>query len=386
VNSLAAALLAFALAGPPPATTPPAASLRPNPPVAIDATRPVDLVICLDTSGSMDDLLDSVRARVWDIVNELGRMTPRPELRVGLVTFGSPVVASAEDGFVVLRTDLTSDLDALHGQLMALKADGGDELVGRALQVAVDRMSWSQDPSGLRLIFIAGNESADQGVEQADFRAVAEAARRQDVIINALYAGSRDAAVGEKWPEVARAGGGNFSAIDASAGLFQVATPHDQELLDLNVRLNATYLPYGEQGAAGLANQLVQDNNATRLGVQSCSSRIVAKGSALYDSSAWDLVDAALRDDFQWAALRDADLPEALRPLTPEQRQAHVDALRATRQGIQERIEAVSKDRERFLGQRREEQSKEQGPGLDEALRGALVEQAGAKGFLWDGC
>jgi hypothetical protein len=360
--------------------------LRPNPPVALDATRPVDLVICLDTSGSMDDLLDSVRARVWDIVNELGRMTPRPELRVGLVTFGSPLLASAEDGFVVLRTDLTSDLDALHGQLMALETDGGDELVGRALQVAVDRMSWSKDPDGLRLIFVAGNESADQGVEQADFRAVGEAARRRDVVVNALYAGSRERAVSEGWPDVARAGGGTFSAIDASASLLQVATPHDQELLELNARLNATYLPYGERGATGLANQLVQDNNATRLGVQSCSSRIVAKGSALYDSSAWDLVDATLRDDFQWAALRDADLPEVLRPLTPERRKAHVEALRATREGIQERIEAVSQDRERFLDRHRRKRATEKGPGLDEALRGALIEQAGTKGFLWEGC
>ena len=42
------------------------------------------------------------------------------ELRVGLVSFGSPNVASAEEGFVKVHTDLTSDLDALYGKLMAL--------------------------------------------------------------------------------------------------------------------------------------------------------------------------------------------------------------------------------------------------------------------------
>ena len=45
-------------------------------------TRPVDVVVMLDTSGSMEDLLDATRARVWDVVNELGRMKPTPELRV----------------------------------------------------------------------------------------------------------------------------------------------------------------------------------------------------------------------------------------------------------------------------------------------------------------
>ncbi len=52
-------------------------------------TRPVDVVVMLDTSGSMEDLLDATRARVWDVVNELGRMKPTPELRVGLVSFGT---------------------------------------------------------------------------------------------------------------------------------------------------------------------------------------------------------------------------------------------------------------------------------------------------------
>ena len=102
---------------------------------------------------------------------------------------------------------------------------------------------------------------------------IGRSARRRDIVINALYAGSRESAAGEMWPDVAQAGGGNFSAIDAAASLAQVATPHDQELLTLNSRLNETYLPYGEGGKAGLANQRVQDNNATRLGVQSCSAR-----------------------------------------------------------------------------------------------------------------
>lgn len=378
------ALIALFLLAPALAFAAPAKPLEQNAPIELDETRPVDLVIVLDTSNSMDDLLDSARARVWDIVNELGRMSPQPELRVGLVSFGSPDVATKEEGFVVLRSDLTSDLDSLYGELMGLRTEGGEEMVGWALQAAVEQMSWSPDPEGLRLVFIAGNESADQGVETVDFRLVAETARRADIVINALYAGSRESAAGEKWPEVAQAGGGNFSAIDAAASLAQVATPHDQELLQLNARLNDTYLAYGEQGKAGLANQRVQDNNATRLGVQSCSARVVAKGSALYDNASWDLVDASLKEDFQWAALRDSDLPELLRPLSQPQREAHVKELRATREGIQERIGALSETRELFLRQLRREQTA--GQGLDEALRESLIAQAGAKGFRCSGC
>jgi len=360
------------------------AALDTNPPVRADRTRPVDLVICLDTSGSMDDLLDSTRARLWDIVNELGRMKPTPELRVGLVTYGSPDVASEAEGYVRVRTDLTSDLDALYAQLASLRSFGSDEYVGWALQAAVEAMSWSRDPDGLRLVFLAGNESADQAVERVDFRAVAAEARRMDIVINALYAGPRDEAVTANWPEVARAGGGNFSAFDAHAGLEQVTTPHDQELLALNARLNATYLPYGPNGQAGLLNQQAQDNNASRLGVQSCSSRIVAKGSALYDNASWDLVDAVLDESFQWSAIADADLPEALRGLSPADRAAHVARLRTAREEIQKRIQELSDEREAFLRQQR--RAAEGADGLDAALREALLGEARAKGFDTDGC
>ena len=64
--------------------------------VAAEARRPVDLVICLDTSGSMEQLIDSVRGRIWDIVTELSFLQPTPHLRVGLLTYGTPSTSTAE--------------------------------------------------------------------------------------------------------------------------------------------------------------------------------------------------------------------------------------------------------------------------------------------------
>jgi hypothetical protein len=42
------------------------------------AQRRVDLCICLDTSNSMDGLIDSAKAKLWAIVNELATARPRP--------------------------------------------------------------------------------------------------------------------------------------------------------------------------------------------------------------------------------------------------------------------------------------------------------------------
>ncbi len=343
-------------------------------------TRPVDVVVVLDTSGSMENLLDATRARLWDVVNELGRMQPTPELRVGLISFGTEK-ATEDDGFIIQHVDLTDELDEAYAELMELTIGGGDEFVGRALNEAVDGMSWSPEWDALRIVFVAGNESADQGDE--DFRVAARAARDRDIIVNALYAGNREQGVVEKWHEVAQAGEGNFSAIDPAVGSIQIATPQDDLLLELNGSLNTTYVPYGEKGAAGLANQIAQDSNASRLGVQSCSSRIVAKGGALYNNASWDLVDKSLEEGFDWEALSLSDLPEALREMSNEERNDVIEAKRAERERIQQEIQLASAAREDFVQQALAERLGD--AGLGEAMRQVIREQAKAKGFTREG-
>ena len=346
-------------------------------------TRPVDVVVMLDTSGSMENLLDATRARVWDVVNELGRMKPTPELRVGLVSFGTDE-ATEDQGFIIQHLNLTDELDEVYAELMGLTIGGGTELVGRALNEALDGMSWSPEYNALRVVFVAGNESADQGVEDDDFRIAARAARDRDIIVNALYAGNRDQGVVEKWHEVAQAGAGNFSAIDPSTGSIQIAAPQDDLLLELNGRLNTTYVPYGEKGHDGLANQIAQDSNASRLGVQSCSSRIVAKGGALYNNASWDLVDKTLEEGFDWDAISLADLPEEMRSMTVDESVEFIEAKRAQRESIQREIQTASAAREVFVKQAIANRIGE--AGLGEAMRKAIREQAMAKGFTCDGC
>lgn len=346
-------------------------------------TRPVDVVVMLDTSGSMENLLDATRARVWDVVNELGRMKPTPELRVGLISFGTDK-AGEEQGHIIQHLDLTDDLDEVYAELMALTIGGGTEFVGRALNEALDGMRWSPEYDALRVVFVAGNESADQGVEDADFRVAARAARDQGIIVNALYAGNREQGVVEKWHEVAQMGEGNFSAIDPAIGSIQIAAPQDKLLLELNERLNTTYVPYGDKGEDGLTNQIAQDSNASRLGVQSCSSRIVAKGGALYNNASWDLVDKTLEEGFDWDTAPLTDLPEEMQRMTVEESIAYIDAKRAERETIQSEIQAASEARELFVKSAIAERIGS--AGLGEAMRQVIREQAMAKGFTCQGC
>ena len=345
------------------------------------ATRAVDVVICLDTSGSMERLLDSTRARIWDVVNELAKLQPTPELRVGLLSYGTDR-STERDGWIIQHLDLTGELDSVYSELMSLTIGGSEEYVGRVIDEAIDGMSWSRNPDALRVIFVAGNESADFGVESNDFRLATRTARDRGIIVNALYAGKREQGVTELWPEVARGGEGNFSAIDPSRGTIQIATPQDARLLELNGLLNTTYMPYGARGQDGLANQVAQDGNASRLGVESCSSRIVAKGGALYTNASWDLVDATQAEGFNWNSLRPDELPAELQSMTHEQRVVAVETMRKQRESIQTEIQRESQKRENYIRSTLEADV----TSLGIAMRQVIREQAIAKGFKCEGC
>ena len=53
-----------------PAAAPPADAK----PAAVAEGKAIDLVTCLDVSGSMNGLIDSAKLRLWDTVNELARL------------------------------------------------------------------------------------------------------------------------------------------------------------------------------------------------------------------------------------------------------------------------------------------------------------------------
>lgn len=349
---------------------------KPDPPAN---RRAVDLVICLDTSGSMSGLIDSAKSRLWDIVGELGQMQPTPHLRVGLLTYGSPHVSSPQQGWVVKQSDLTDDLDTFYSKLMSLSTNGGEEYVGWVLNDALTQMSWSHDPDALRLIYVAGNESADQASNRFNFREVAAEARGCDITINSIYCGNREQGRREAWDQVATHGRGSYIAIDMSAGTQQIATPYDKALIELEVELNATYVPYGPKGQAGRKRMYEQDEAAEGIGVQAKASRAAAKATAAYNNAKWDLVDAAQEPDFDVARVPAEQLPAPMQEMTREEQRVYVEKVTKKREIVKQKIQEVNRQRAQHI----EKEKKDRGgqASFDDAVRESARKAAEKKGF-----
>src|SRR5437899_2180445 len=94
--------------------------LRGDEPVLKPAPRPeVEVVFCLDTTGSMGGLINAAKQKIWAISNQIASGKPTPRVKIGLVAF-----RDRGDTYVTKVFDLTDDLDAIHGQLMGFHAQG----------------------------------------------------------------------------------------------------------------------------------------------------------------------------------------------------------------------------------------------------------------------
>src|SRR5204863_1336909 len=80
----------------------------------------VEVVFCLDTTGSMGGLIAAAKAKVWAISNQIASGKPTPELKVGLVAY-----RDKGDAYVTQVHDLSDDLDAVYAKLKTFRAQGG---------------------------------------------------------------------------------------------------------------------------------------------------------------------------------------------------------------------------------------------------------------------
>jgi hypothetical protein len=274
----------------------------------------VDLVIALDTSSSMDGLIDSARQKLWDVVLLLGKAKPQPIVRVGLISYGNDGYDSGV-GWVRKDAELTTNLDDVYAKLFALHTNGGTEYVARAVHAATTQMAWDQSRDTLKIIFVAGNEPANQDPIIPVERAVADA-REKGIFVNSIYCGSDSAGEAVGWRDVAGRGSGQYAAIDQNH-VVAIATPMDGELQRLSGELNKTYVGYGRNGVEAAANQAAQDKNAAASGAPVAAARAAAKATSVYRMDEWDLVDAARHHEKDVKKMATEELPKPMQTMSP---------------------------------------------------------------------
>ena len=344
------------------------------------AEEKIQLAILLDTSNSMDGLIDQAKSQLWKVVNELARAKRngrRPELEVALFEYGNDGLRQSE-GYLRMVSDLTTDLDRISEKLFGLVTNGGEEFCGAVIGRAVDRLSWSRSDDVLKVVYIAGNEPFDQGYES--YKASAARAAKKGIVVNTIFCGDYGEGVATFWKDGAIRAEGRYLSIDQDEVVEDIATPFDADIVRLGEELNATYVGYGREGEASKSRQEEQDRNAAGMGAEASVQRSVAKAQGAYVNEKWDLADAVQRGAVKIGSLKDDELPAEMRKMSLPEREKYVAGLAARRAELQGKINALNEQRRVYV----EAQLKTRAGNttLGEAILLAVQEQAKLKGFV----
>ncbi|MCB0705708.1 MAG: VWA domain-containing protein [Saprospiraceae bacterium] len=340
----------------------------------------IQIALLLDTSNSMDGLIDQAKSQLWKMVNELATTKKKgvaPYIEIALYEYGNSGLAQS-DNYIRQVSELSSDLDLVSERLFGLSTNGGDEYCGAVIEDATLKLKWSPATDDLKLIFIAGNEPFTQG--PVDFRKACKDAISDGIQINTIFCGDYNEGINTSWKEGADLADGEYLNIDQSQEVVHVATPFDQDILELNQKLNETYIGYGREGESRKEMQMTQDANAAEYGAANAASRASYKAKDSYRNSSWDLVDAMEDDAEILEEIEVEELPAEMQEMSGEERVAFVEEKSKERSAIQEQILSLEKEAEAFRKEAMEEMAGEPNT-LDKVMLSAVREQAEAKEF-----
>ena len=347
----------------------------------ISKDNKIQVALLLDTSNSMDGLIDQAKSRLWNIVNTLTALKyngQAPQIEIALYEYGNDGLK--DENYIRQVTPLTQDLDLVSEKLFALKTNGGNEYCGAVIRDASTNLNWDGNEKSMKLIYIAGNEPFDQG--KINYKEVISNAKRKNIYTNTIFCGNRDEGIQTFWQNGATLGDGKFFNIDSDRKVIYIETPYDIRISECNAKLNDTYIYYGSRGSEYKTKQIAQDKNAEVQSASNAVERTVAKSKKnAYKNDHWDLVDKVEQDKGYISIIKQEELPAELKGKNKDEIQKIVTQKSADRDKIQKEIEVLSKKRQDFIDTEMKKRGSSDSDDLGKAIEKSILELGKKNGY-----
>ena len=344
-----------------------------------EESKKIQVAILLDTSGSMDGLIEQAKSRLWNIVNTLTTLKfqgKTPIIEIALYEYGNSGL-SVTSNYIRQISALTTDLDLISEKLFALRTNGGDEYCGAVIQDATKQLMWGKGLNDMKLIYIAGNEPFNQGT--INYKEAVSDALKNDIYVNTIFCGNQMEGITTFWKDGADKGQGKFFTINSNEEVMYVQTPYDDQILKCNERLNSTYIGYGRQGELKKSNQIQQDKNAESVSSSNYTERTVSKSKAVYKNESWDLVDKVKEDKEAVKKISKDELPIELKDKSTEEIEVFVREKSVEREKIQSEIGELGKKRQAYIDNEMKKNAKPDD--LGGAIKNSILEFSKNKGY-----
>lgn len=346
----------------------------------------IDVVFALDTTGSMGGMIEAAKEKIWSIASNMAAAQPAPEIRMGLVAY-----RDRGDNYVTLVRDLSTDMDSMYASLMEFQADGGGdgpESVNKALDDALNKISWSQDPNTYKVIFLVGDAPPhmDYANERQFPQIVADASKRQ-IVVNTIQCG-QDQGTHNSWTRIAQLGGGEYFQVDQSGSALALSTPFDKKIAALSKMLDETRIYYGTEKQKEKQQKKLDAAEKLHAGssVESRARRAEFNLSKSGESNFLgenELVDDVASGRIELKNIDTKQLPAPMQAMAPTEQKKLLTDKAVQRKELRQQIQALSDERSDYLKRKVEELGSSK-DSLDHKIQSAVKAQAAKKGFEYD--
>ena len=354
--------------------------------VAPIGTKRVEVVFVLDTTGSMGGLIHAAKEKIWSIASTLAQAQQAPEISMGIVAY-----RDRGDAYVTQVVDLNRDLDSMYTKLMDFAADGGGdgpEAVNEALQAAVQRVSWSQDPGTYKVVFLVGDAPPHMDYQDdVKYPQIVAAATAKGIVVNTIQCGGLSDTVAP-WQHIAALGHGRYFTVEQAGSAVAVETPFDSRIATLAAELDSTRLYYGSAEERAAMESKV--DATTRLNEEASVTARARRGAFNVTSAGAgnflgdrELVDDVASGRVDVAAVPPAQLPASVAALPVDAQRKLLAETEQKRQDLKRQIADLAAQRDAYI----ETQVEADGgavTSLDQQIYEAVREQAAPLGIEYE--
>ena len=203
----------------------------------------IEIVFCLDATGSMEGLIETAKEKIWEIVSQLAQSNDVESLKLGMVFY-----RDKGDSFITKKIQLTTDLDEVYDKLLNMKANGGGdtpESVNQALNEAITEIEWS-DSNAYKTIFVVGDCPPHMDYQDdVKYTSSCKIASKKGITINTIKLGQSCTNAIAHFKAMANCCNGDYLQLDQNASDVVIKTPYDDAIYEISKSIDESRVYYG---------------------------------------------------------------------------------------------------------------------------------------------
>jgi hypothetical protein len=213
--------------------------------------------------------------------------------------------------------------------------------------------------------------------QDVHYQSTCAEARKLGIAVNTIQCGEVPETT-LAWRDIAKLGKGEFVALAQSGNMVAVETPYDAQISKISAEIGETLVTYGSEAE--------QNRSSGKLKKAAEAPAAVAADRAAYNLSTGgksiqgkgDLIADAEEGVVSLSAIREDQLPPAMRSMKPAEREKYLEGLKAKRDKLNASLADLSKKRAAFIdAENKKAAAANKGDSFDIKVAEIIEKQAG---------